>query len=125
MDSSTGGHMVKVRVVKHRKPFQFKGVDVISIGGRMKGEIQEIPFSEEGVEVSDVTVSAEKYRTMNGIVPDEVHLFNPPGGTDGAFTSRQFAFCKGRLEGVTMGIDPVYLDQVARTVQMRGILGVR
>jgi hypothetical protein len=109
--------MVKVRVVKHRKPFQFKGVDVISIAGRMKGEIQGIPFSEEEVEVSDVIVSEEKYRTLNGVVPDEVHLFNPPGGTDGSFTARQFEFCKGRLEGVTMGIDPEYLGRVVRTVR--------
>jgi|WetSurMetagenome_2_1015567.scaffolds.fasta_scaffold1599184_1 hypothetical protein len=109
--------MVKVRVIKHLTPFQFKGVDVISIAGKMMGEITDIPFLEEEVEASDVTVTAEKYQTMGGVVPDEVHLFNPPGGTDGSFTARQFQFSKGRLEEVTMGIDPDYLDQVARKVR--------
>src|SRR5439155_2213050 len=55
--SNTAANQITVKFVKHTNPFNFKGVDTISIAGRRIEEMQTpIPFSEKGVEILHLAV---------------------------------------------------------------------
>ena len=113
--SNTAANQITVKFVKHTNPFNFKGVDTISIAGQRIEEMQTpIPFSEKAVEILHLTVDPEDYRTMSGVIPDVVHVSNAARGTDREFTAREFRFKDGVLEEVVTGINRKYLEQLIK-----------
>ena len=112
-----GGKPFTIRRVKHLNPFSFKNVDFFSIVGTPLAEIETtIPFLEEAVEVTEVLVDPNNYPGIDKYVFDEVHVFTPPGGTDGMLTERQFEFYRGVLRSSTTGIDRNYIDRLVEKV---------
>ena len=70
-----------IRVVVHRKPFKFDGVDRISILGAPLNEAQTpIPFAEKEVDEEQVPYEAAKHALDTGEAADFIHRFKRPDG---------------------------------------------
>jgi hypothetical protein len=70
-----------IRVVVHRTPFKFDGVDRISILGAALNEVQTpIPFSEKAVDEEQMPYEASKHALDTGEAPDFIHRFKRPDG---------------------------------------------
>lgn len=109
-----------VKVILHTDPFTFQGVDTFSIMGSTMDRLKEIPFQSGPLIERETVLPKEQLVNLRGDVADEIHIFNPPGGTDGSFTTRKFLFRQNTLIGMTMGIDSAYLDKlVQETIQRR------
>jgi len=110
-----GRPKIKIRLVKHLMPFDFTGVDTISILGKPIAKMRTtVPFLEERVESREILIDRDHFGTSTGAPVDEVHVFVPPGGTDGSFTTHEFYFSGGTLEGMQLGLDPEYRDRLVR-----------
>src|SRR5262245_4989496 len=63
-----------IRVVVHRKPFKFDGVDRISILGAALNDVQTpIPFAEKEIEEEQIPYEAAKHALDTGEAPDFIH----------------------------------------------------
>lgn len=70
-----------VRVVLHTNPFNFDGVDRISIVGKPLKDIQSpIPFSRDDVKELDVAYVPAKHSLSTGQPPDYIIRFLRPDG---------------------------------------------
>jgi hypothetical protein len=70
-----------IRVVVHRKPFKFDGVDRISILGVPLNEVESpIPFPEKEVDEEQVPYEQSKHGLDTGEAPDFIHRFKRPDG---------------------------------------------
>ena len=70
-----------IRIVVHRKPFKFDGVDRISILGAPLNEVQSpIPFAEKEVDDEQVPYEQSKHAMDTGEAPDFIHRFKRPDG---------------------------------------------
>jgi hypothetical protein len=70
-----------IRIVVHRKPFKFDGVDRIDILGAPLNEVQTpIPFTEKEVDEEQVPYDQSKHALDTGEPPDFIHRFKRPDG---------------------------------------------
>jgi len=70
-----------IRVIVHRKPFKFDGIDHISILGAALNEVQTpIPFAEKEVDEEQVRYEPSKHALDTGEEPDFIHRFKRPDG---------------------------------------------
>ena len=77
------GSPAMVKQITHRRPFNFRGVDTISIVGKSLDAIKTpIPFDDKRVTVEELDESDVAHQISTGIQPDLVHLFHSTGGED-------------------------------------------
>jgi hypothetical protein len=69
-----------VRVVKHEEPFDFTGIDRISILEGPVSAATRIPFSSVRTRTWIERYDAKRHFTMDGRVPDTIHRFIRPNG---------------------------------------------
>jgi hypothetical protein len=78
-DSEEAGKTM--RVIVHRQPFDFDGVDRISILGAKLNEVKtRIPFSEKEVDEQQLPYDESKHALETGEPPDFIHRFKRPDG---------------------------------------------
>lgn len=65
-----------IQKITHRRPFNFKGIDTLSIVGKPLHAINTpIPFAEDDVEVTQLNQAGFKQEFNTSVNPDTVHLF--------------------------------------------------
>src|SRR6266496_2789324 len=68
-----------IRIIVHRKPFNFDGVDRISILRAALNELRTpIPFAEKEVDEEQVPYAESKHSLDTGEAPDFIHRFKRP-----------------------------------------------
>lgn len=113
----TGVPTRQARLVVHTAPFDFQAVDTARIVGSSKEQLMDIPFDQAGTAERTVGLPEVTLTNGKGDVADEVHIFNPPGGSGGFLTTRKFLFKNNTLIELTMGIDS---GDLAREIQQAG-----
>ena len=89
-----------IRVVLHRKAFNFTGVDRVSIlGSELKNVKSPIPFHESDIEESAIPFDPSRF--PDGKPPDFIHRFKRP---DGYFVD--FHINDGRIDIVVESTRP-------------------
>lgn len=70
-----------IRILVHRNPFNFDGVDRISFLGSALNEVETpIPFAETEIDEIHVPYEQSKHELDTGEVPDFIHRFKRPDG---------------------------------------------
>jgi hypothetical protein len=71
----------KIKILLHRKAFNFEGVDRISIVGASLDEVRSpIPFAEKEVDEIELEFDPAKHSLDTGEPPDFIHRFKRPDG---------------------------------------------
>jgi hypothetical protein len=75
------GRRHEIRVVVHVSPFNFDGVDWISILEEPISTVKtKIPFNSGPTRISVETYDEKEHFTMDGRIPDMIHRFMRPNG---------------------------------------------
>jgi hypothetical protein len=69
-----------VRVILHTDPFDFAGIDRISILDGPVTWAKKIPFDLQATRESREPYDPKRHFTMDGRVPDVIHRFTRPAG---------------------------------------------
>jgi hypothetical protein len=69
-----------VRVILHTEPFDFAGIDRISILDRPMTSAKKIPLDLQPIRESNEPYDPKRHFTMDGRIPDTIHRFTRPVG---------------------------------------------
>lgn len=93
-----------IQKITHRRPFNFKGIDTLSIVGKPLNSIDTpIPFDDDDVELTQLSQMGFKQEFNTSVNPDTVHLFR-----DSNHKEELLFFLKGQtiLSGMSRRLPP-------------------